>query len=155
MLQRALEIRQTIYGTEHRDIAASLDNLAALKRSEHKPEEAAALARIAALNALGAEPLFLRAAALDEKALGADSPELGTDLNNLGVLYMVVRRNEEAAKVFQRALAIRIKALGNQDPAVAETMNSYAAVLQLLHRDDEAAKMQKQAQAILSKQGGK
>jgi hypothetical protein len=68
---------------------------------------------------------------------------------------MVVRRNEEAAKVFQRALAIRIKALGNQDPAVAETMNSYAAVLQLLHRDDEAAKMQKQAQAILSKQGGK
>ena len=91
----------------------------------------------------------MRAAALDEKALGPESPELGTDLNNLGLLYMFTKRYEESQKVYQRALNIRMRALGNQDPAVAETMNSYSIVLHALHRNAEAAQMERQAQAIV------
>jgi len=43
LLNRVLEIRKTVFGPEHRDVATSLDTLAALKRAEHKPQEAAAL----------------------------------------------------------------------------------------------------------------
>jgi tetratricopeptide (TPR) repeat protein len=89
---------------------------------------------------------------MDEKALGPDSPELGTDLNNLGTLYLVISRYDEAQKCYQRALKIRIKAFGDHDPAVAETMNSYAIVLRGLKRDGEARQMEVQARAIMNGQ---
>lgn len=92
---------------------------------------------------------------MDEKALGPDSPELGTDLNNLGTLYFVTKRYDEAQKVYQRALGIRLKALGDHDPAVAETMNSYASVLRVLNRNAEAQQLETQARAILSRQNAK
>jgi tetratricopeptide (TPR) repeat protein len=95
--------------------------------------------------------LFLRAAVLDEKSLGPESPELGTDLNNLGLLYLFMKRHEEAQKFYQRALSIRMKALGDQDPGVVETMNSYAIVLHALRRNAEAVQLEGQAQAILDK----
>ena len=34
----------------------------------------------------GAKPLYGRAIAIDEKALGPDHPDLATDLNNLALL---------------------------------------------------------------------
>ena len=80
----------------------------------------------------------MHAIALDEKGLGPESPELGTDLNNLGLLYVFSKRYGEAQQIYQRTLAIRIKALGDTDPAVAETMTGYAAALRGLHRDAEA-----------------
>src|ERR1700687_3621399 len=43
LLARVLEIRKTVFGPEHRDVATSLDTIAALKRAENKPQEAAAL----------------------------------------------------------------------------------------------------------------
>ncbi len=92
--------------------------------------------------------------ALDEKALGPESPELGTDLNNLGLLYVLSKRYEEAQKVYQRSLAIRIKAFGETDPAVAETMGGYASALRGLHHDAEAKakQMEDRLQAIITNQ---
>jgi tetratricopeptide (TPR) repeat protein len=63
--------------------------------------------QIVAIHELGrnkekAEPLFLRAIALDEKALGPESPDLATDLNNLGLLYVFAKRYEDAIKVLGR-----------------------------------------------------
>ena len=99
-----------------------------------------------------AEPLFLRAIALDEKTLGPESPELGTDLNNLGLLYVLSKRYEEAQKIYQRALAIRIKAFGETDSTVAETMGGYASALRGLHRAAEAKQMEDRLQAITANQ---
>jgi tetratricopeptide (TPR) repeat protein len=80
---------------------------------------------------------------------------LGTDLNNLGLLYYFTKRYDESQRVYQRALGIRIKALGDHDPAVAETLSSYANVLAALHRDAEARQMATQARAILNGQNAK
>jgi tetratricopeptide (TPR) repeat protein len=89
-----------VFGPEHRDVATSLDTLASLKKAEHKPQEAAALYEQASAlfnrDNEKAEPLFLRAIAWDEKALGPESPELGTDLNNLALLYVFSKRYGEA-----------------------------------------------------------
>jgi tetratricopeptide (TPR) repeat protein len=94
--------------------------------------------------------LFLRAISLDEKAFGPGSAELGTDLNNLGLLYVFMKRYDEAAKVYDRALTIRLHELGNHDAETAQTMSGYALALRGLHRDAEAQQMQARAEAITS-----
>jgi len=81
---------------------------------------------------------LLRALALDEKALGPESPDVGTDLSNLGLLYLELKRYAEAEKTYKRALAIEIKAYGQEDHSVRDTMNGYAMTLRNLHRDEEA-----------------
>ena len=98
-----------------------------------------------------AEPLLLRAVALDEKYCGPESPELATDLNNLGLLYYLLKRYNDSQKAFQRALSIRVKAFGEQDPAVAETMLTYSSVLYALHRNQEAKQMDEKARAVLNR----
>jgi tetratricopeptide (TPR) repeat protein len=98
-----------------------------------------------------AESFFLRAIALDAKSLGPESPELGTDLNNLGLLYVFTKRYDEALKTCQRALAIRTKAFGETDPLVVETMGNYASALHGLHRDTEAKQMEDRMHAISAK----
>ena len=66
-----------------------------------------------------AEPLFERALAIREKALGPDHPDVATRLNNLAVLYRDTGRHAEAEPLYQRALAIREKALGPDHPDIA------------------------------------
>jgi tetratricopeptide (TPR) repeat protein len=108
--------------------------------------------------------LLLRALALDEKALGPQSPDLGTDLSNLGLLYLELRlelrRYAEGETAYQRALSIEIEAYGQEDHTVRETvrdtmngdtMNGYAMTLRKLHRDEEARKMEDRLRATGAK----
>ena len=74
-------------------MAASLNNLAALYKSQGKYEQA--------------EPLYKRSLAIVEKALGPDHPNVATSLENLATLYRATKRDEEAEKLEQRATAIR------------------------------------------------
>ena len=57
-----------------------------------------------------AEPLYKRAIAIDEKALGPDHPDVAIDLNNLAELYHDQGRTAEAKLLLKRVLAIREKA---------------------------------------------
>jgi tetratricopeptide (TPR) repeat protein len=54
-----------------------------------------------------AEPLYMRALAIDEKALGADHPDVARDLNNLAALYRAMNRDDAAETLEQRAARIR------------------------------------------------
>ena len=71
----------------------------------------------------GAEPLFRRALAINEKALGPDHPAVATDLNNLALLLQNKGDYAGAEPLFRRALAIREKALGPNHPDVAIDLN--------------------------------
>ena len=86
-------------------LAPSLNNLAVLYQAQGRYAEA--------------EPLYKRALAIREKALGPDHPDVGTRLNNLAGLYRAQGRYAEAEPLYQRALAIREKALGPDHPDVA------------------------------------
>ena len=73
-------------------MATSLNNLAGLYQAQGKYAEA--------------EPLYQRALAIREKALGPEHPDVANSLNNLAVLYRAQGKYAEAEPLYQRALAI-------------------------------------------------
>jgi len=77
----------------------------------------------------GADPLYRRALAIDEKAVGPDHPDLATDLNNLAELLRTKGDYAGAEPLFRRALAVNEKALGPEHPHVATGLNNLAGLL--------------------------
>jgi tetratricopeptide (TPR) repeat protein len=71
-----------------------------------------------------ARPLFERALALREKALGSDHPDTALSLNNLGGLLFSQGDLAEARPYYESALVIREKALGSDHPNTAESLNN-------------------------------
>ncbi len=77
---------------DHPSVAVNLSNLAVLYVTQGQ-------------YAL-AEPLYKRALAMQEKALGPEHPSVATGLNNLAGLYRATARDTEAAILEQRAARI-------------------------------------------------
>ena len=75
----------------------------------------------------GARPLFERALAIREKALGPEHPHTAMSLNNLALLLRDQGDFAGARPLFERALAIREKALGPEHPDTATSLNNLAA----------------------------
>ena len=75
MYKQALSLRQELLGDRHPSVATSLNNLAALYRSQGRYEEA--------------EPLFKQALQIAEAVLGQDHPSTKTIRNNLQYLQEV------------------------------------------------------------------
>jgi tetratricopeptide (TPR) repeat protein len=71
--QRLLADMERTYGPDHRDVAASLNNLGMIYGSTGRDTEAG--------------PLYRRALAILEKLNGLDSAEVAPELNNLAALY--------------------------------------------------------------------
>ena len=63
-----------------------------------------------------AEPLYIRAMAIKEKALEPVHPDTATSLNNLAFLYYNQGAYAKAEPLYIRALAIFEKALGSNHP---------------------------------------
>ena len=76
-------------------MATSLNNLAFLYWSQGKYAKA--------------EPLYRRALAIREKALGPDHPDLAQSLENYAALLRQTGRSAEATEMEARAKAIRAK----------------------------------------------
>ncbi len=76
-------------------MAASLNNLALLYAAQGRYAEA--------------EPLYKRALAISEKALGPDHPNVATSLENYAAVLRKTGRTSEAANIEARAKTIRVK----------------------------------------------
>jgi tetratricopeptide (TPR) repeat protein len=76
----------------------------------------------------GAEPLYRRALAIDEKALGPDHPHVAIDLNNLAAFLQAKGDYAAAEPLYRRALAIDEKALGPNHP-IMKTIRENLEVL--------------------------
>ena len=98
-----------------------------------------------------AEPLYKRALAIAEKALGPDHPDVASCLNNLAILYKAQGRYAEAEPLYKRALAIREKALGPDHPSLAQSLNNLALLYDAQGRYVEAEPLYKRALAIWEK----
>ena len=149
-----MSIREKALGPDHSDLAAALNNLAALQVDRGRNADAEALYQRAlkiyetalgpdhpdvasALNNLAqlyfnesryslAEPLYQRALRIDEKALGPGHPGVATELNNLALFYDRQGRYADAEPLFERALRIDEKVLGPEHPDVATDLNNLA-----------------------------
>src|SRR6266540_1646741 len=141
LVERALEIRERLLGTEHRDVAAGIDSLAGVysDRGEY----------------VKAEPLYLRALAIREKALGIDHPDTATGASNLGKLYHYQGKYGEAESLYKRSLEIREKALGKDHPDTAEVLNNLAVLYSAQGKYVEAEPLYKRALDIREKALGK
>jgi tetratricopeptide (TPR) repeat protein len=98
LYKRSLAIEEKALGPDHPDLAASLNNLAALYKDQSRYADA--------------ERLYKRSLAIAEKALGPDHPAVAMSLSNLGQLYNLQGRYADAEPLYKRASAIQEKALG-------------------------------------------
>jgi CHAT domain-containing protein len=115
LYRQALEMRQKLLGTEHPEVATSINNLAFVLYCQEKYELA--------------ERLFTRALLMSQKLLGIEHPDVAGGLNNLA-LSLDAQGNYEAAEIrYRQALAMRQKLLGAAHPDVATTLNNLAFLL--------------------------
>ena len=73
-----------------------------------------------------AEPLFKRALAVWEKALGPEHPRVADSLNTLALFHFAQSRYAEAEPLYERSLAIMEEALGAEHPQVAISLHNLA-----------------------------
>ncbi|MFB2882394.1 tetratricopeptide repeat protein [Floridanema aerugineum] len=137
LAQRSLAIREKALGSEHPDVALSLNNLAALYEQMG--------------NYAQAEPLYQRSLAILEKVLGSEHPDVAGSLNNLGLLYRRMGNYAQAEPLFQRSLAIWEKALGSEHPNVASSLNNLAGLYQDMGNYAQAEPLYQRSLAILEK----
>ena len=98
-----------------------------------------------------AEPLFERALAIYEKALGPEHPDVANSLNNLAGLYDNQGLYAKAEPLYERALAIYEKALGPEHPEVALNLNNLATLYSNQGQYKKAEPLYERALAILEK----
>jgi len=150
----ALAIREKELGSEHKDVARSLQSLGslyirtadnfkaeelltralAIREKTLGPEHEAVARTLGSLASLyrdqgkypEAEPLLKRSLDIKEKTLGPDHLDMAIGFSNLAVLYRRMGKYPEAERYFKRALAIREKKLEPDHPDLARTLNSLA-----------------------------
>jgi nephrocystin-3 len=132
--ERALAIDERTLGSNHPQVANSLNSLAMLYDNQIKYDEAL--------------PLFQRALSIRERALGPNHPDVARSLNNLAALYYERVEYDEALPLFQRALSIRERALGPNHPDVARNLNNLAVLYDSGGKYDESLPLYQRALAI-------
>lgn len=85
---RALAIKEKLFGAEHTEVAVCLQNLAAVFSARGMLDKAS--------------PLYEKALAIKESAFGEMHPDLLTVLKNYELLLRRLRRKEESEKVLAR-----------------------------------------------------
>jgi len=175
-LTRALAIREKALGPHNVDVATTMSMLAVLRVRQTRLAEAESLyQRVLAIDALVREPNDARTLrdmrglaavyrAMDrkveadslwrlvlqrqEQSLGADHPDVGSTLNNLGTLAYFDGQYEEAARYYARSRPIIEKAFGRDHPQTSGVINNQGEVLWKLKRYAEAEPLLRQALAI-------
>jgi CHAT domain-containing protein/Tfp pilus assembly protein PilF len=110
--ERVLEIRERALGSDHSDVAQSVNNLANLYSLKGDYTKA--------------EPFYQRALTIREKALGPEHPDVVSSLNNLALLYSERGDYAKAELLYQRALTIGEKGLGSEHPDVTASLTGFA-----------------------------
>jgi len=98
--QKALAIREEVFGLDHADVAESLNAIAKLFRIHNNFEQA--------------ERFYRQALTIREKTLGPGHYATAVSLNNLSVLYRMQGKYEQAEPLLQQALGIYDQLLGSE-----------------------------------------
>jgi CHAT domain-containing protein/Tfp pilus assembly protein PilF len=125
---------------DSRSFAGTLNNLAQLYGDLGRDDKA--------------EPLFERALAIMERAVGIDSSDIAPEMNNLAALYERQGRFVEAEPLFKRALANCERALGPIHPDVGRQLNNLATLYERQDRHGDSEPLFRRALAIYEKVAG-
>ena len=138
--ERSLKIREKHLGSDHPDVAQSLNNLAVLYQAMGQYVKA--------------EPLYERSLKIREKQLGPDHPFVAESLNNLAVLYQVMGQYVKAEPLNERSLKIREKQLGPDHPYVATSLNNLAGLYKSMGQYAKAELLYERSLKMSEKQLG-
>lgn len=127
-------------GPPSRDLAGAINNLAQLYGETGRDADA--------------EPMFNRAIAIMEKAVGLDSVAIAPELNNLAALYQRQQRYAEAEPLFKRALALSEKQLPPNHPDLGRALNNLATNYEKQDRHAESEALTRRALALYEKAAG-
>jgi tetratricopeptide (TPR) repeat protein len=137
LYQRAVQVRERLFGSEYPEVAQSLNGLAELCREQGKFSEA--------------EPLYQRTLQIRERHLGSEHPEVAQSLTNLANLYYQQGKYVEAESHYQRALHIFEKCLGREHLYVAYPLNGLATLYKDQGKFSEAEPLHRRALHIFEK----
>lgn len=113
--EKAIELLERRWGTEHPDLIYPLLNIAAIYYYKG--------------DFTRAQRLCERALTIAEKTLGPEHPRVARVLHNLAIFYSPGEAGDERAEVLnERALAIQEKALGPDHPLVASSQSELAVL---------------------------
>lgn len=138
---KALAIRETLLGSEHTDVAASLHNQAWLLFDQGKYEEA--------------EHLYIRALAIRQEVLGIEHSDVANTLGELGSLYQRQGKYSEAAQTLHQTLKIREKVLGTDHGDVSISLKAIASLYISQGENTEAESLLNKALTIAEQAFGK
>jgi serine/threonine-protein kinase len=167
--EEALEIRTSLYGARHTDVATSMSNLGLTLQRLGELEESEAMLRAAidlrlellgddhphtaiTLNNLadlmgergdldGARATHLRALEIRRATFGDEHPETAASLNNLGIVSYYLRDYAEAEAFFHDALRGFRSHLGEDHPHVMTGVNNLASTLREQGKLDDAEEL--------------
>jgi eukaryotic-like serine/threonine-protein kinase len=140
LARQALELRRSLLGDGHPDVASSLNLLGWILHRTGSSQHA--------------EPLLREAVAIRRAAGPRYQGDLSRSLNDLGVVLNALARYDDAGALLEEALDIRAAALGEDDRAVGITASNLAAAHYGRSRIDDAVEVQERAVRILSQSVG-
>lgn len=131
--QEAVTLAEAIFGAEHHYMAVSLNNLGQIRCRLKQYVEA--------------EPLLLRALAIEEKQAHPQPLQLCQYVHHIAILYNQQRKFALAEPYYLRALEIRATLIepGTADSVTADIAMALANIYQVLQRDAEAERFGLQA----------
>jgi serine/threonine protein kinase len=130
-LRKSVALLRTALPAGHRQITATVNNLAVLLQDQNKLAEA--------------ESLLREVLATDRTTLPAGHPSIAIGLDNLAKLLQVQDRLTEAESLQREALAIRRAALPAGHPDIAVGVNNLAMLLQAQNKLAEAEPLLREA----------
>ncbi|MUG93460.1 CHAT domain-containing protein [Scytonema sp. UIC 10036] len=113
-IKRALEIREKIFGSNHPDVALSLNNLSSLYNVQGKPQESL--------------KLLQRSLAIYEKAYGTKHTLVAINLSNQAWTYFLLGNNQKAVELTQKSLDITESIVGSQHPNFVNNLGMQAFI---------------------------
>jgi tetratricopeptide (TPR) repeat protein len=137
LAKKLLAIEKRVFGLDHPNTAASLDNLARLYEATGDYTRA--------------EPLYQQALQILKKVLGEDHPDTAASLNNLALFYKITGDYAKAEPLYQQALQIWKKALGPEHSLVAAALHNLAGLYQAMGDYAKAEPLYQQALQIRKK----
>ena len=108
--KKNLEIKRTSLGTNHSEVALSLNNLGRMYCMMG--------------DSTSAEPLLREAIKIYQLTTGNKTPELALSFTNLAHLYKAVGKYADAELFYKKALKIRRETLGELHPDFATSLSS-------------------------------
>ncbi len=114
LTQRALTIKEAVYGPEHPEVARTLGSLGNVQRELGDLEPA--------------RRTLQRALEINEAAFGPEDPHVAGTLTNLGIAQLKLGKLEQAGVTLQRALEIYEAVHGPEHADVARTLGNLGIV---------------------------